>query len=357
MNNTWKILLSSVAVLALILVGCQQGSGPAEPAQENPAVLDRLFVPDGAIITEATLHIYGQTNDVGETVNGHRITADWAEMVVTENNFAEAFDAAVAGSFVTVAGPAWHVMDITALVVGWVNETYPNYGILLEQAAGDTRYHSSEAATERPYLRVDYTLNGVPSFVIIQRGTLGEVADSWISEFVGLENSNFGADPELTTRTFNGLRKRTLIKFNLDVQGGQGCTRTPGYWGTHSSYGPASYDATWALILPSGENSPFFFSGQNYYQVITSPSSGGNAYYILGQAYIAAKLNFLAGASVPPAVQTAFDNATALFNNPTNTPSYIGGLRGGNATRQAFLSNATILDDYNNGLTGPGHCE
>ena len=36
-----------------------------------------------------------------------------------------------------------------------------------------------------------------------------------------------------------------------------GCTLTQGYWKTHSEYGPAPYDDTWAL-LPAGADSPFF---------------------------------------------------------------------------------------------------
>jgi hypothetical protein len=128
-----------------------------------------------------------------------------------------------------------------------------------------------------------------------------------------------------------------------------GCTLTPGYWKTHSTYGPAPYDDTWALV---GEDTAFFLSGKSYYQALwTSP--GGNAYYILAHAYIAAKLNFLNG-SDPSAAQAAFNSATALFN--TYTPAQIGALRGSSTLRQQFVALATTLDNYNNGLIGPGHC-
>ena len=57
----------------------------------------------------------------------------------------------------------------------------------------------------------------------------------------------------------------------------------------------------------------FFLSGKTYYQALwTAPQ--GNAYWILAHAYIAAQLNKLNGASVPASVQTALDQATALFN-------------------------------------------
>jgi hypothetical protein len=143
------------------------------------------------------------------------------------------------------------------------------------------------------------------------------------------------------------------IAAGLSIPEGVGCTLTPGYWKTHSEFGPAPYDNTWALILPSGASSPFFLSGQTYYQVLwTEPS--GNAYYILAHAYIAAQLNQLNGTSIPADVLTAFNTATTLFN--TYTPAQIGVLKGSSALRQQFVSLAGILDDYNNGITGPGHC-
>ncbi len=81
----------------------------------------------------------------------------------------------------------------------------------------------------------------------------------------------------------------------------------------------------------------------------------GNAYYILAHAYIAAELNQLNGASIPADVLAAFDTATTLFS--TYTPADIGALRGNRAPRPQFIALAKILDDYNNGITGPGHCD
>jgi hypothetical protein len=133
-----------------------------------------------------------------------------------------------------------------------------------------------------------------------------------------------------------------------------GCTLTPGYWKTHSEYGPAPYDDTWAL-LSNGADTLFFQSGKTYYQVLWTSPKGGNAYYILAHAYIAAKLNQLNGASIPPAVLTAFNQATWLFD--TYTPAQIAALKGNSALRKTFINLAGILDDYNNGITGPGHCD
>jgi uncharacterized repeat protein (TIGR01451 family) len=147
-----------------------------------------------------------------------------------------------------------------------------------------------------------------------------------------------------------GLDSHTIP---ITVDCDDGCGLTPGYWKTHSEYGPAPYDDTWAL-LADGADSPFFSSGQSYYEVLwTEPQ--GDAYYILAHAYIAAQLNFLNGANFTDA-QADFDAATLLFQ--TYSPAAVSGAKGknGKALREQFIALATTLDNYNNGLIGPGHC-
>jgi len=135
----------------------------------------------------------------------------------------------------------------------------------------------------------------------------------------------------------------------------EGCTRTPGYWKTHSEFGPAPYDDTWAQ-LPNGASTTFFLSGQSYYEVLWTSPSGGNAYYILAKQYIAAQLNFLNGTD-PSDAQAAFDAATVLFT--THTPEDVAAAKGknGKELRDQFISLSKELDDYNNGFIGPGSCE
>jgi hypothetical protein len=133
-----------------------------------------------------------------------------------------------------------------------------------------------------------------------------------------------------------------------------GCTLTPGYWKTHSEYGPAPYDATWAM-LPDGADTPFFLSGQSYHQVLWTPPAG-NAYYILARAFIAAGMNELNGASFT-AAEAAWGEARAVFE--AYTPAQIAALKGkdGSALRAHIVELAGVLDAYNNGLIGPGHCD
>jgi hypothetical protein len=135
--------------------------------------------------------------------------------------------------------------------------------------------------------------------------------------------------------------------FKVKVPCVGGCTLTQGYWKTHSIYGPAPYDDTWAKI---GENTPFFKSGYTYYSIMwVAPA--GNAYFILAHQYIAAKLNILNGASTTTDVTAAIAGAEALFNaQGTNDVTFSA------QERKSALIYATTLDNYNNGLIGPGHC-
>ena len=129
---------------------------------------------------------------------------------------------------------------------------------------------------------------------------------------------------------------------------GGGCTLTLGYWKTHSKYGPAPYDDLWALI---GEDTAFFSSGKSWYQVLCTSPKGGNAYYTLAHQYIAATLNIVNGTSSPQRVNEALLWAEESFFN-TYTPS--SQLK--TKVRNQALGYADLLDEYNNGYIGPGHC-
>ena len=162
----------------------------------------------------------------------------------------------------------------------------------------------------------EYQVENTADFVTNDTGTEGE--DSWI--------------------------------IDISVPCDHGCTLTPGYWKTHSKYGPAPYDDNWAELGPLGEDTVFFLSGQTWYQVLWTAPKGGSAYYILAHAYIASRLNLLNGASSIPAVDVALAQAGAFFNTITPASTLT------KAQRNQIITLAGTLDNYNNGLTGPGHC-
>lgn len=136
---------------------------------------------------------------------------------------------------------------------------------------------------------------------------------------------------------------------NVDVPCGGGCTLTQGYWKTHSALGPAPYDDGWLTIGPSGQDTAFFLSGKTWYQVFWTPPAG-NPYYNLAHQYMAAKLNILNGASSTSAVNAAIAGAESFFASKTPSSTLT------RAQKQQVLAWASTLDQYNNGLIGPGHC-
>lgn len=153
--------------------------------------------------------------------------------------------------------------------------------------------------------------------------------------------------------TDDGNTKTATATVHVTVACALGCTLTQGYWKTHNElfHGGAPVDTTWALI--GGPNTTFFLSGTSWYNVFwTAPA--GNAYYQLADQYMAVQLNVLNGASQPASVQTALSQAKTLFQ--TYTPAQVAALKGNNSVRQQFISLAGILGNYNEGLTGPGHC-
>jgi hypothetical protein len=118
-----------------------------------------------------------------------------------------------------------------------------------------------------------------------------------------------------------------------------GCTYTQGYWKNHPGMWPAGSDP----------EATFFESGQTWLGVLKTPPAVGNAYYILAHQYIAAKLNILNGAD-PAAVATAITWAEKFFNEYTPTSTLL------KSVRNQATSYANLLDQYNNGYIGPGHC-
>ncbi len=104
--------------------------------------------PAGIVVDWAKLSLYQIGRSDGDTVESHRITANWAEDSVTWNSFdgnGNAYDGNIVGTW-QPGGNGWYEQDITSLMQGWVNGTWSNYGILLDQPApsGFEIYYSSE---------------------------------------------------------------------------------------------------------------------------------------------------------------------------------------------------------------------
>jgi uncharacterized protein YaiE (UPF0345 family) len=134
----------------------------------------------------------------------------------------------------------------------------------------------------------------------------------------------------------------------------EGCAHTQGYWKTHSEYGPAPYDNTWAE-LPDGADTEFFGTGHTYYEILNMNSRGGNAYIILAHQYIAAELNGLNNDdSLPSHITDIMGDAELLlidYQSSLEIPKK-------NPDRSYAITLAGELDGFNNGyFPGWPHCD
>ena len=342
-----SLLLSSLLLTVIYITGCSEKTTTSVEPGVTGQQLAKFTLPINATLVSGTLFIYLQNGNYPgpRTVNVYGNTGDWDEATVNTVN-RPAYDPIVEGTFSTDGAPGWKEVNITNLVQKWFN-CDPNYGLLLNQLEETAEFeyarYSSKEGSFPEYLEIVYSIGGVEQPPVI----VPAIADAFI--WPGQATGN---EVVLYTGYVNAQEKETLIKFDVDCSPpSHGCTLTHGYWKTHSKYGPAPYNNTWAQV---GEDTEFFLSGQTYYEVIWTSPAGGNAYYNLSFHFIAAQLNDLNGADFS-AAQEAWDAAKVLLE--TYTPAQIGVLKGNNVLRKKFISLAGMLGNYNEGLIGPGHCD
>jgi hypothetical protein len=334
MNKGFKSGLKLVAFL--FAAACALGLA-AQP------LAAQVTIPQGSTVNTALFSVYTPyiTN---QTVYLHRITADWGELSVNWTNFADHYDATIAGSFVTDS-LGWRSVDLTPLVQTWVSGGYPNYGIVMMQDPNTLAiaYLSSEAIDPslRPKLEITYTTPaGAVHAIVIQRpGSVADgVADTWITQlYPGMNN---GTDPTLITGNINGYEKFSLIRFHFDVIPTGPGTGTPGYWMNHPEAWPVP-----AITI----------GGRTYLMeeaiAFMRASVVGDKTLTMFPALVAAKLNVLIGndATCISGTITAADAWMALYPVGSNV---IAGKRSPWGVGEPLY---LMLDNYNNGLLCAPH--
>lgn len=351
-------LFMLVAVLGLLVVGCSENQNPLI-SDDTPqtAVKDNgsRSLADG-VLESATLHIYAR-NVSNQVVNVHRVINPWMENIVTWNNFGGAYTSEIYASF-TVSTVGWYEVDITNLVAGWMNGTFENYGLLLAQnefSAPRTFFNSTENYLNPPYLEICYT-----------DGSLCEdtmaIADALINEYN--PDFNYGSGDDLITGAPepNELEKQALLKFYVEPgQQEEGCTLTIGFWKTHAGFGPQPDMVTALLPIWLGDE-----DGDRSLNVTTNkiavnilcqhvyghPSNGITKLYA---QLLGAKLNIVSGAGYS-VVADIIDDADAFLadHNWTDWKALVDAE---SDWVDSVMYWHKMLDDYNNGLIGPGHCD
>jgi hypothetical protein len=130
----------------------------------------------------------------------------------------------------------------------------------------------------------------------------------------------------------------------------EGCTYTQGYWKNHGPHPTGNNSNVWPVPGLNLGNPPTFYV-QLQLQAIFETPVGGNGLISLSHQLIAAKLNIANGAN-PAALGTAVTDADNLIG-PLVVPPVGGGYLAPGDT-----SGLTgVLDAFNSGLIGPGHCK
>jgi hypothetical protein len=173
---------------------------------------------------------------------------------------------------------------------------------------------------------------------------IGDLADE-----TGVQSSDRGELEPITEYVFTGyanpeddFSSRSALSATVSTTTtvpGSNCTYTIGFWKTHPGMWPVA-----SLMLGSVS-----YTQAELLQILDQPSLG-NGLTILAKQLIAAKLNLAAGAS-PIAVASTISWADLQIGSLVVPPI------GTDALDPATTSAATqTLDDFNNGLIGPGHC-
>lgn len=118
-----------------------------------------------------------------------------------------------------------------------------------------------------------------------------------------------------------------------------GCTLTQGYWKNHLDAWPVNSLTLGTVNYDQGSLSLIF-----------SQQVSGNGLVSLAHQLIAAKLNIAKGAD-GSALGTAIADADTLIGNLVVPPVGAGSLSPGSTSALT-----TALDNWNMGITGPGHC-
>lgn len=140
-----------------------------------------------------------------------------------------------------------------------------------------------------------------------------------------------------------------VVTFTNEAIPDEGCTLTQGFWKTHTGLGPQA-DAWPALPGGTMTLGTVAYTKAQLISIFNTPVKG-NGLISLAHQLIAANLNILNGAS-----------ATDISASITAANTLIGGLvvppvGSGSLAPSATGALTTALAQYNEGVTGPGHCD
>jgi hypothetical protein len=153
--------------------------------------------------------------------------------------------------------------------------------------------------------------------------------------------------------TYTGSESWTV---NINVPCAGGCTLTIGYWKTHAGFTGNNADMVtqrlpiW-LGTPGGAKSVHVTTASQAVTLLSMSGEASNGINKLYAQLLGAKLNIASGAD--GSAVSATIAAADTFLSTRNAADWSSLTK---AQKAQVLSWATALDNYNNGLLGPGHC-
>ena len=258
--------------------------------------------------------------------NPGKVNLDAAGTTVTQTPVVSEFrvckDGNTAGTFIVSTSPAGNGYGANHTALSTVT-IQPGACVVVAEDDALSGSGSNVTVTESPATN----LTGIAGVRIVVNSGIGTI-DNPTNPFTDFINS------------FHGVR---LTFTNEAVS--SGCTFTQGYYKNHESYVQKILGPNGTLNIGTIAN-PFLLTAAQIDATLETSPKKGDAFYILTHQLITAELNILGGGSAPPAVQQAIADGNELLADKVITA----------AERDQAIAVSAILDGYNTGLTGPGHC-
>ena len=192
------------------------------------------------------------------------------------------------------------------------------------------------ASGECKVVATDVSAVGSASDIVINETSAGFVSAAYVGTDAGEAGAYVNNSTSLRINPFHGYTVTYVNHVDQDV----GCTYTQGWYKNPKH--------TW----PAGDiqRNTAFDGGASHETILNTPPKG-NVYYILAHQYITALLNIQGGASSDD-ITGALGDAADYFAAASPANPLPGGF-----TKDEVTALAATLDEYNNGLIGPGHCD
>jgi hypothetical protein len=148
-----------------MLVGYDDSFDPDGEIARSFVMFDLSEIPNGTYISQAMLYLYltGSYDFLNQsrTVTIYRAGSPWSEMKVTWYS-QPAIQEAYGTASVTHGQWGWYAFNVKGLVSGWVNDTWPNYGLAIrgpEHSGYDSSWKSffTRESDFAPYIEVSYS--------------------------------------------------------------------------------------------------------------------------------------------------------------------------------------------------------